>query len=122
MIKQYGYRKPRFKANFRFWLETEGPESRMLDARCFDLGEDGLGAQLVEQLSVGSQVTCVFTLPHSATSLHIAAQVVSSNEHTHGFRFLYASQMERDFIHDYLVYLCRDKVGLTNPTQPKQAR
>jgi hypothetical protein len=121
-IKQYGYRKPRFKADFRLWLETEGPNARMLDARCFDLGEDGLGAQLADRLQVNSRVKFVFSLPHSPTSVHIAAKVVSCNEHTHGFMFLYSSQLERDFIHQCLADLCGEKVGLSKPTQSHPRR
>jgi hypothetical protein len=117
-VKEFGYRKPRFHADFRLLMQIEGPQSRLLDARCRDMSEDGLAAQLADQLSVGTRVNFIFTLPSPATSLRIAAKVSNRNEQTHGFTFIYSSQQERDFIHEFLLYLGLDTVRLTRPPQP----
>ena len=111
-IREFGYRKPRVCANFHLWLQTGGADARVLDARCRDLSEDGLAAELNEPLAVGTCVEFVFTLPNSPGSFHLKATVASQNDCVHGFNFIYSSQAERDFIDDYLVCLTRERVNV----------
>ena len=117
-VKEFGYRKPRFRADFRLLMQIEGPGSRLLDARCRDMSEDGLAAQIADRLSVGTHVNFIFTLPAPPTSLRIAAKVSNCNEKSHGFTFIYSSQQERDFIQEYLEYLGLDTVHLTRLPKP----
>ena len=111
-IREFGYRRPRVCANFHLWLQTGGAETRVMDARCRDLSEDGLAAEMSEPLAVGTCVTFVFTLPNTTDSFYLKAIVKSQNDLVHGFNFIYSSQTERDFVHEYLVYLTRERVNV----------
>ena len=104
-VKEFGYRKPRFQADFSLWVQTDEPQVRALSAHCFDIGEDGIGAELTEPLNIGQKVRFVFTLPRANCSWHVAAKVINRHENQYGFLFLYGSASEREFIHDFLIYL-----------------
>ena len=105
-VHEYGYRTPRFPAAFRFLLSIGGPTPRIVDARCVDVSEQGLAAQLTETLSVNSEVLMVFALPGDATPLRVPAKVISQQGALHGFSFLFSSQAERDRVHMILSHLC----------------
>lgn len=74
-VQDFGYRLPRFPADFGLVLQISDPEPRLLDGRCRDISEDGLAARISESLSVGTRVTLLLTLPGKAASLPIAATV-----------------------------------------------
>jgi len=101
-VQEFGYRVPRFPADFHLLLQTTDPVPRLLDARCKDISEDGLAAQVAESLSVGTRVILMLTLPGSSTSLRIDARVSHQRATEHGFAFICPSQNHRDKIQNYL--------------------
>jgi hypothetical protein len=113
-IYEFGYRTPRFPTDFHFLLQTAGPEPRLLDARCLDISEEGLAAQLAEQLGVGSVVTLILTFPGNATTWRISAKVCNRRDIDHGFAFVFSSQGERDDIRRYVASLHGDTVRMVS--------
>jgi hypothetical protein len=113
-IREYGYRKPRFRVDFHFLVQTEGRGSRLLDAHCVDLSEDGLGAQIPDRLEVGTRVNFILTLPGSATSVRLSAVVTYLRDEWHGCTFVFSSQEERDFVQRYVATLHSE----TTPFKP----
>jgi len=116
-VKDFGYRLPRFPADFRLLLQTPGPEPRLLDARCRDISEDGLAAQLAERISVGTRVTLMLTLPGRATSLSIAATVSHETNGEHGFAFNFSSQNQREQVQRYVISLRSSSFALRRPSR-----
>ena len=112
-IHEFGYRTPRFRADFHFLLQTEGPESRVLDARCIDISEEGLAAQIAEHLSVGTRVVLILTLPGHSTTLRIIARVSNRTDEDHGFAFVFASKHEREDVQRYISSLHAEAARLT---------
>ncbi|MBZ5653743.1 MAG: PilZ domain-containing protein [Acidobacteriia bacterium] len=110
-VQEFGYRKPRFRADFHLLLQTEAPNSRVVDARCTDISEDGLAARVTEPLSLGSHVAFILTLPGSSTPVRIAATVNNQQQETYGFTFVFSTQEERNLIHAYLARLQRQASG-----------
>lgn len=110
-VQEFGYRKPRFRADFHILLQTEAPDSRLLDARCTDISEDGLAARVTEPLTLGSHVAFILTLPGSSIPVRIAAIVNNQQQETYGFTFVFSSQAERSLIHGYLARLQRQAGG-----------
>jgi hypothetical protein len=114
-IQQFGYRKPRFRVEFHFLVQVEGRGSKLLDARCIDLSEDGLSAQISDCLEVGTHVTFILTLPGATTSARLAALVNYRQAECHGFTFVFSSQEERDFVHRYLATLHSEAISFKPP-------
>jgi len=104
-IREFGYRKPRFRTDFHFLLQTEGQGSQLLSARCTDLSEEGLAAFVSAQLDVGTAVTFILTLPETATAIRLKAVVSYRVAECHGFKFVFSSDREREFVHRYLAAL-----------------
>src|ERR1035438_10137636 len=88
---QYGYRTPRFAVDFPCLLQTEGPNSLTLQARCLDISEQGIAVQLSEYLSVGAQVTLILTLPGAPRPQRIAAKVSNRQGRDHGMTLIFDS-------------------------------
>lgn len=101
-IYNYGYRTPRFRADFRFLLQTGGRSPVLLNGRCTDLSEDGLAAEINASLEVGEQVLLIVTLPGTSTSMRISARVTNRRMNSYGFAFIFASQNQRSFMHEYI--------------------
>ncbi len=101
-IYDYGYRTPRFPADFRLLVQTDDRLPALLDARCSNLSEDGLAAEIVGGLEIGVKVTLILSLPGNPTSMRIAARVTNRNDDGYGFAFIFSSQKERSYIFDYL--------------------
>ena len=110
-VHDYGYRTPRFPAAFRFLIRVNEPTPRLVDARCIDISEQGLAAQLTETLPVDSEAVLIFTAPGSAAPVRVSARIISQQGAAHGFTFLFSSQAERDQIHVYLSLLCSNEPG-----------
>jgi hypothetical protein len=104
-VQEYGYRLPRFPADFSLVLQISDPEPRLLDARCRDISEDGLAARVSEPLSVGTRVTLLLTLPGKSVPLPIAATVSHQDRGDHGFAFKFSSQNEREQVQKYVLTL-----------------
>src|SRR5271169_3686503 len=111
-IYEFGYRTPRFRADFHFLLQTEAPDPRLLDARCIDISEEGIAAQIAEQLSVGSVVTLMVTFPGNSTTWRIRARVCNRQDEDHGFSFMFSSQSERDDVRRYVASLRGETVRM----------
>lgn len=101
-VYSFGYRAPRFRADFHLLLQTEDRQPTLLDGRCMDISEDGIGAQFRSSLEVGSKVNLIFTLPGSATSLRVTAQVTNQKGEFYGFAFIFSSQREREYVQRYV--------------------
>ena len=101
-IYSFGYRAPRYRADFRFLLQTDNRVPTVLDARCTDLSEDGLAATTKALLQIGASVVLILTLPGTATSLRIPASVTNRQVDGYGFAFIFSSQKERSYMHEYL--------------------
>jgi hypothetical protein len=104
-VQEYGYRLPRFPADFTLRLQICDPEPRLLDGRCRDISEDGLAARIPESLSVGTRVTLILTLPGKPVSLPVAATVSHQDHGEHGFAFKFSSQNQREQVQKYVLTL-----------------
>ncbi|HYA25159.1 MAG TPA: PilZ domain-containing protein [Terriglobales bacterium] len=111
-IQEFGYRVPRFPADFHFLLQINDPEPRVLDAQCTDISCDGLAAKMAEGLSVGTQVTLMLSLPGQPDILRIGGRVSHQHNREHGFAFLFTSQRERESIQKYVSSFRTRTVGL----------
>ncbi len=114
-IREFGYRKPRFRADFHFLLQTEGQGSQLLSARCTDISEEGLAAFVSAELDVGTAVTFILTLPEGPTSIRLRAIVNYHIEQCHGFKFVFSSDREREFVYRYLADLRSSTIALKQP-------
>jgi hypothetical protein len=101
-IYDYGYRAPRFPADFRLLLQTGDRNPGLLDARCVDLSEDGLAAEIKATLEIGARVMLLMTLPGTSTSIRMPARVTNRQVGGYGFAFIFSSQNERSYMHEYL--------------------
>lgn len=110
-VQAFGYRLPRFSADFRLVLQVPGPPPRLLDARCCDISEDGLKARVQECLPIGSRVTLLLTLPNKSASLAIAATVNHEDNGDHGFAFQFPSVEERERVRQYVQSLHKASLG-----------
>ena len=114
-IREFGYRKPRFRADFHFLLQTAGQGSQLLGARCTDISEEGLAAFVSAELDVGTAVTFILTLPESASSIRLRAVVNYRVQQCHGFTFVFSSDREREFIDRYLAAVRSSTIALKQP-------
>jgi hypothetical protein len=112
-VYSFSYRLPRFNVDFRFWLHVEQEGGEVLNARCLDISEEGLAAELSASLSIGTAVILSLPLPGPANTLLVRANVIHAKEKNHGFRFMFLSQGERDKVYSYL-----EQLRLRTP-QPK---
>jgi hypothetical protein len=101
-IYNYGYRAPRFPADFPLLLQTGDRNPGLLDARCTDFSEDGLAAEINGTLEIGAKVTLLLTLPGTSTSMRILARVTNRQVGGYGFAFIFSTQNERSYMHEYL--------------------
>jgi len=114
-VQDFGYRVPRFPADFHLLLQTNEPEPRVLDARCTDISVDGIAVQMPEHLKVGVRVTLVLTLPGSSTSLRIGGRVAYQRNDEHGFAFIFSSPEERESVQKQLSSAHLQTLSLTRP-------
>jgi Tfp pilus assembly protein PilZ len=113
--QDFGYRVPRFPADFDLLLQTSDPEPRVLDARCTDISADGVAVQMPEHLSVGMRVTLVLTLPGTSTSLRVAGRVAYQKNDEHGFAFIFSSPEERESVQKHLSSVHLQTLPLPRP-------
>jgi hypothetical protein len=116
-IYNYGYRAPRFRVDFRLLLQTSDRNAGLLDARCTDLSEDGLAVEVNASLEIGAVVTLILTLPGNLTSMRIAARVTNRQVGSYGFAFIFSSENERRYMHQYLE--SRHSSTLRSPELPE---
>jgi hypothetical protein len=114
-VQQYGYRKPRFPVDFHFLVQLEGRAAKLVNARCIDISEDGLAAQIPDQLDAGTRVTLILTLPGAPPSIRLAAIVNYCTDQCSGFKFVFSSEEERDFIGRYLATLRSETISIRPP-------
>jgi len=101
-IYTFGYRVPRFRTDFHLLLQTEGQQRTLLDGRCMDISEDGLGAEFHTSLELGTNVNLILTLPDSSTSVRVNARVANRCGDVYGFAFLFFSQADRERVKRYV--------------------
>jgi hypothetical protein len=101
-IYNYGYRAPRYSADFSLLLQTDERLPTLSEARCIDLSEDGLAAKTKAALEIGTKVTLILTLPGISNSMRIAARVTNRQVEGYGFAFIFSSGNERSYMHEYL--------------------
>jgi hypothetical protein len=116
-VQQYGYRKPRFPVDFHFLVQPDRGHSQLLNARCIDISEDGLAAQIPDPLEAGARVTLILTLPGAVTSMRLAAIVNYCTDQCSGFKFVFSSDEERDFICRYLATLRSAAISIRPPAE-----
>ena len=114
-IYSFGYRKPRFRTNFRILLQLTGITPKLADALCVDISEDGLAAEVMEDLTIGTQVTVVMTPPETAVSIRLAAEIVNRDQHHYGFFFHFSSPVERDSLRTYVAGIRPAPLKLRRP-------
>lgn len=117
-VKEFGYRVPRFSVDFQLLLQTTETPARVLEARCHDIGEDGLAAKLPESLSAGTRVTLMLSLPGKSTCLRVPAVVSHQDQGEHGFAFQFTSQHDREFVQKWLSSLHAGKLALARSPKP----
>jgi hypothetical protein len=110
-IYHYEYRSARFSADFRLLVQTGYPHPMLLNARCIDLSEDGLAAEIVvteiqpteirESLEVGAEVTIMMTLPGNSSTTTVAARITNQKVGSYGFAFMFSSKAEQTHMHNY---------------------
>lgn len=101
-IYKFGYRAPRYRADFSLLLQTDDRIPTLMDARCIDLSEDGLAVKINASLQIGARVTLILTLPGISTSMRIPARVTNRQLDGYGFAFIFSTQNERSYMHEYL--------------------
>jgi PilZ domain len=101
-IYNYGYRVPRYRVDFCLLLQTDERFPALLDARCTDISEEGLAAETKAALEIGARVTFIVTLPGTSTSMRISARVTNRRVEGYGFAFIFSSQNERSYMHEYV--------------------
>ena len=114
-VQDFGYRVPRFPADFHLLLQINEPEPRVLNARCTDISSDGVAVEIPEHLSVGVRVNLVLTLPGSSTSLRIAGRVAYQKNDEHGFAFVFSSPEERESVQKHLSSVHLKTLSLPRP-------
>lgn len=100
-IRPFGFRAPRYATNFAFSLELAGSRER-LQAFCINISEDGLAAELLEELTPKTQVTLWLPFPGSAVPLRIPASVEYRQDKQCGFTFLYSAAEEQEQVQAFI--------------------
>jgi len=115
-VRDFGFRNPRARANFQFCLQLNSTKE-MLWAVCTDISEQGLAADLLRGLAVGSEVTLMLDLPGSRVPVPIQAVVNhQQDDRRHGFTFVYSSEEERALVQAFLRSIAPQALGLSNET------
>lgn len=105
-ISNYEYRTPRFRSDFSLWVQTGDRDPELLEARCKDLSEDGLaaeilGAEMNEPFEIGDRVMLIMTLPGESTTKKVVARVTNQKAGGYGFAFIFSSKAEKTSMHEY---------------------
>jgi len=85
---------PRFLLDIRLMIRAK----EVLNGRNKDVGEGGLGATIPGTLESGEIVELEFQLPETTETLRLKAEVRYSQGFQYGFRFLHASDRQRELI------------------------
>lgn len=85
---------PRFLLDIRLMIRAK----EVLNGRTKDVGEGGLGATIPGTLESGEIVELEFQLPETTETLRMKAEVRYSQGFQYGFRFLHASDRQRELI------------------------
>lgn len=101
-VYSFGYRVPRFRTDFHLLLQTEAQQASLLDGRCTDISQDGLGAEFSATLEIGTHVKLIFTLPGSSASLRVGARVSNRSGDFYGFAFTFTCESDRERVHSYI--------------------
>jgi len=83
--KEYCYRTPRFPGGFAVQVKIG---EVAVDGVCTDLSEHGLGANLKQNLALGTGVELLFRLPNATATFRVPASVTHRKGSHHGFAFI----------------------------------
>ncbi len=100
-VRPFGFRAPRYATNFAFSLEVPGSRER-LQAFCINISEDGLAAELMEELTPKTQVTLWLLFPGSGVPLRIHAAIEYRQDKQYGFTFLYSAAEEQEQVQAFI--------------------
>jgi c-di-GMP-binding flagellar brake protein YcgR len=100
-VRSFGFRAPRVSTNFGFFLEVTATGDRC-EARCTDISEDGLAAELSEPIARKTEVTIRMLLPGDQTLLQIRGSVEYCQECRCGVNFLDLSAEERKQVQQFV--------------------
>ena len=114
-VYSFGYRKPRFRTNFRVLLQVNGFPPKLIDALCIDISEDGIAAEVVEDLAIGTKLVVVMTPPESSASVRVSAEIMNKNDHHYGLIFHFSSATERETLRGYLDAIRPEPVKFNRP-------
>jgi len=90
----------RYPADIRVSIQVfRSGESLSLWGRSTELGEDGIGATLTEEVQPGEVVSMEFSLPVTAYPMKVRALVRYRMGLRHGFEFLAVSTQQKDMLH-----------------------
>jgi hypothetical protein len=109
-IHTYGYRAPRYCVDFHFLLQLLDPRPTIFEARCTELSENGLAAEVNASLAAGTHVTMTLTLPDSQRSVRIDASLTNLLRGSYGFAFTSPSADTQRHLRNYLESHCSSMV------------
>lgn len=85
----------RFMLDIRLVIRTE---KEVLHGRTKDLGEGGLGAVIPGDIQIGDMITLELQMPLNHEPLSLQAEVRYRQGFQYGFRFLHATDQQRELI------------------------
>ena len=100
-VRPFGFRAPRVATNFSFFLEMPATGERY-EARCTDISEDGLAAELHQPIEPKTEVTIMMLLPGGTTLLQVRGSVEYNQECRCGVNFLNLSAEDREQIRVFI--------------------
>jgi c-di-GMP-binding flagellar brake protein YcgR len=100
-VRSFGFRAPRVSADFSFFVDVTATGERY-EARCTDISEDGLAAELPQSIGPRTEVTISMLLPGATTLLQVQGSVEYSQECGCGVNFLNLSAEERKQIQRFV--------------------
>jgi len=104
-------RFPRYRTDMKVTVLVLGPEGHVtVNGLCKQIGEDGLGAIIANELSIGEMVDLQLSMSLEPTPVSLRALVRWHNRLQHGFEFFGISSEQRAMIRDY----CKDHLTEQN--------
>ena len=90
----------RYAADIRVAIQVFRPAGTIsLWGRSTELGEDGIGATLTEEIEPGEVVSMEFSLPVTSYPMKMRALVRYRTGLRHGFEFLALNQQQHEMLH-----------------------
>ena len=96
--KQHPWTLPRAHSRYLLDLRLVVKAKATLLGRTKDIAEGGLGATIPGNIAVGEIVELEFQLPETHHPLKLKAEVMYCKGFQYGFRFLHATEQQRELI------------------------